>query len=65
MPPRHHPAGVLRESREQLEKFRAFGGMQSYPSRTKDPDEVVEIAAPDAKGLVGNGTLFVDIREFH
>lgn len=24
------------QSREQLEAFRAFGGMQSYPSRTKD-----------------------------
>jgi pyruvate dehydrogenase E1 component len=24
----------------QLERFRAFGGLQSYPSRTKDPDDV-------------------------
>src|SRR5689334_19702210 len=24
------------ESREKLERFRAFGGAQSYPSRTKD-----------------------------
>jgi pyruvate dehydrogenase E1 component len=29
-----------RQSREQLERFRAFGGAQSYPSRTKDKDEV-------------------------
>ena len=29
-----------RQSREQLERFRAFGGAQSYPSRTKDRDDV-------------------------
>ena len=29
-----------RQSLEQLEKFRAFGGMQSYPSITKDKTEV-------------------------
>ncbi len=29
-----------RQSREQLETFRAFGGAQSYPSRTKDKDDV-------------------------
>ncbi|HRK71087.1 MAG TPA: 1-deoxy-D-xylulose-5-phosphate synthase N-terminal domain-containing protein, partial [Micropepsaceae bacterium] len=29
-----------RQSREQLEKFRALGGAQSYPSRTKDKDDV-------------------------
>ena len=29
-----------RQSRTQLEKFRAFGGAQSYPSRTKDKDDV-------------------------
>lgn len=28
------------QSREQLERFRAFGGAQSYPSRTKDLDDV-------------------------
>ena len=28
------------QSREQLEAFRGFGGAQSYPSRTKDPDVV-------------------------
>ncbi len=29
-----------RQSREQLERFRALGGAQSYPSRTKDKDDV-------------------------
>jgi len=29
-----------RQSRAQLEQFRAFGGAQSYPSRTKDKDDV-------------------------
>ena len=29
-----------RQSRAQLEAFRAFGGAQSYPSRTKDKDDV-------------------------
>ncbi len=29
-----------RQSREQLEGFRSFGGAQSYPSRTKDKDDV-------------------------
>ena len=29
-----------RQSQEQLERFRAFGGAQSYPSRTKDKDDV-------------------------
>lgn len=28
------------QSRENLERFRAFGGAQSYPSRTKDSDDV-------------------------
>jgi pyruvate dehydrogenase E1 component len=28
------------QSRENLERFRAFGGAQSYPSRTKDADDV-------------------------
>ncbi len=28
------------QSREQLERFRGFGGAQSYPSRTKDADDV-------------------------
>src|SRR5271165_4955752 len=29
-----------RQARERLERFRAFGGAQSYPSRTKDSDDV-------------------------
>jgi pyruvate dehydrogenase E1 component len=29
-----------RQSRERLERFRALGGAQSYPSRTKDVDDV-------------------------
>src|SRR5258708_4169828 len=29
-----------RQTREKLEQFRAFGGAQSYPSRTKDTDDV-------------------------
>ncbi|WP_332767597.1 transketolase [Phenylobacterium sp.] len=29
-----------RQSRDQLERFRAYGGAQSYPSRTKDHDDV-------------------------
>lgn len=29
-----------RQSREQMERFRAFGGAQSYPSRTKDAIDV-------------------------
>ncbi|ANK83382.1 MAG: transketolase [Rhizobiales bacterium NRL2] len=29
-----------RQSRERLERFRAWGGAQSYPSRTKDADDV-------------------------
>src|SRR5947207_7012891 len=29
-----------RQSRENLERFRAKGGAQSYPSRTKDSDDV-------------------------
>ena len=28
------------QTRDQLERFRAFGGAQSYPSRTKDTDDV-------------------------
>src|SRR4029453_13161032 len=29
-----------RQSRDKLERFRAFGGAQAYPSRTKDTDGV-------------------------
>ena len=38
------------QSREQLEKFRGFGGMQSYPSRTKD-----KIPVDFSTGSVGLG----------
>jgi pyruvate dehydrogenase E1 component len=40
--PVFHAAQYLmgRQSREQLEAFRSFGGAQSYPSRTKDKDDV-------------------------
>jgi pyruvate dehydrogenase E1 component len=42
-----------RQSREQLENFRAFGGAQSYPSRTKDIDDV-----DFSTGSVGLGVAF-------
>jgi pyruvate dehydrogenase E1 component len=42
-----------RQTREKLENFRAFGGAQSYPSRTKDTDEV-DIST----GSVGLGVAF-------
>ena len=38
------------QSREQLENFRGFGGMQSYPSRTKD-----RISVDFSTGSVGLG----------
>lgn len=31
---------LSKQTREKLEAFRAFGGAQSYPSRTKDSDDV-------------------------
>src|SRR5215467_12622830 len=42
-----------RQSREKLENFRGFGGAQSYPSRTKDSDDV-DIST----GSVGLGAAF-------
>ncbi len=48
-----------RESRERLDRFRAFGGAQSYPSRTKDDDDV-----DFSTGSVGLGvaqTLFASL----
>ncbi len=48
-----------RQSREMLERFRAFGGAQSYPSRTKDSDDV-----DFSTGSVGLGvaiTLFASL----
>ncbi|MGH6728981.1 MAG: transketolase, partial [Sphingomicrobium sp.] len=47
------------QTREQLEKFRGFGGAQSYPSRTKD-----RIPVDFSTGSVGLGvaiTLFASI----
>ncbi|MEQ7874436.1 transketolase [Sphingomonas sp. ASV193] len=47
------------QSREQLENFRGFGGMQSYPSRTKD-----RIPVDFSTGSVGLGvaiTLFASL----
>jgi pyruvate dehydrogenase E1 component len=40
--PAYHAIQYLlgRQSREALERFRSFGGAQSYPSRTKDADDV-------------------------
>lgn len=40
--PAYHAIQYLlgRQSRENLERFRALGGAQSYPSRTKDADDV-------------------------
>jgi pyruvate dehydrogenase E1 component len=47
------------QSRDQLERFRAFGGAQSYPSRTKD-----QIPVDFSTGSVGLGvaiTLFASL----
>ena len=40
--PNYHAIQYLfgRQTRAKLEQFRAFGGAQSYPSRTKDSDDV-------------------------
>src|SRR5262252_6963781 len=49
------------QSREKLERFRAFGGAQSYPSRTKD-GETVDFST----GSVGLGvgmTLFASLTQ--
>src|ERR687892_683663 len=43
------------QSREQLENFRGFGGMQSYPSRTKD-----QIPVDFSTGSVGLGVAELD-----
>ena len=48
-----------RQGRDKLERFRAFGGAQSYPSRTKDRDDV-----DFSTGSVGLGvaiTLFASL----
>src|SRR4051794_33953420 len=49
-----------RQSRDKLERFRGFGGMQSYPSRTKDGADMVDFST----GSVGLGvgiTLFASL----
>src|SRR5512144_3429933 len=49
------------QSREKLERFRALGGAQSYPSRTKDADDV-----DFSTGSVGLGvamTLFASLAQ--
>jgi pyruvate dehydrogenase E1 component len=40
--PAYHAIQYLfgRQTLDQLQRFRAFGGAQSYPSRTKDHDDV-------------------------
>jgi len=50
-----------KQTREQLERFRALGGAQSYPSRTKDKDDV-----DFSTGSVGLGvgvTLFASLAQ--
>lgn len=45
-----------RQTRENLENFRGFGGVQSYPSRTKDADDVD--FSTGSVGLGGAITVF-------
>ncbi len=50
------------QTREKLERFRAYGGAQSYPSRTKDGGDIVDFST----GSVGLGvgmTLFSSIAQ--
>ncbi|MFQ5783426.1 MAG: transketolase [Alphaproteobacteria bacterium] len=47
------------QDRGRLEKFRAFGGAQSYPSRTKDTDDVD--FSTGSVGLGGAVTLFASL----
>jgi len=61
--PLYHAIQYLlgRQSRENLERFRALGGAQSYPSRTKDADGV-----DFSTGSVGLGvamTLFASLAQ--
>ncbi len=61
--PMYHAIQYLlgRQSREKLERFRAFGGAQAYPSRTKDTDGV-----DFSTGSVGLGaamTLFASLTQ--
>src|SRR5438309_9905610 len=45
-----------RQSRDGLERFRAYGGAQSYPSRTKDADDV-----DFSTGSVGLGGALISL----
>ena len=48
------------QSRDKMERFRALGGVQAYPSRTKDGDHIVDFST----GSVGLGvgvTLFASL----
>ena len=50
------------QTREKLQRFRAYGGAQSYPSRTKDGGDIVDFST----GSVGLGvgmTLFASIAQ--
>ncbi len=50
------------QTREKLQRFRAYGGAQSYPSRTKDGGDIVDFST----GSVGLGvgmTLFGSIAQ--
>ncbi|MBM3482039.1 MAG: transketolase [Alphaproteobacteria bacterium] len=47
------------QTREKLERFRALGGAQSYPSRTKDSDDVD--FSTGSVGLGVGATLFASI----
>src|ERR1700740_2400748 len=47
------------QTREKLERFRAFGGAQAYPSRTKDGD-IVDFSTGSV-GLGGGGTLVASL----
>ncbi len=53
--PAYHAIQYLlgKQSRQKLERYRGFGGAQSYPSRTKDSDDV-DIST----GSVGLGVAF-------
>src|ERR1041385_4204795 len=46
-----------RQNRDKLERFRGFGGAQSYPSRTKDGADIVDFSTGSV-GLGGGVTPF-------
>ncbi len=50
-----------RQTREKLENFRAFGGAQAYPSRTKDSDDVD--FSTGSVGLGGAMTVFASMAQ--